>query len=78
MKRTKMPRDVNQRAKLTVDWATGQADPEPEPAKDPAAIERGRAGGLKGGSARAEKLTPERRREIARKAAAARWKSEAS
>lgn len=73
MKRTKMPRDVNERAKLTVDWATGEIDPEPEPAKDPAAVERGRAGGIKGGKARAEKLTPEERREIARKAALARW-----
>jgi hypothetical protein len=73
MKRTKMPRDVNQRAKLTIDWATGQADPESLPAKDPAAIARGHAGGVKGGTARATKLSPERRREIARKAAAARW-----
>ena len=34
----------------------------------------GRLGGLKGGKARAEKLSPEERREIARKAANARWK----
>jgi hypothetical protein len=33
----------------------------------------GRLGGLKGGKARAAKLTPERRAEIARKAIAARW-----
>jgi hypothetical protein len=33
----------------------------------------GRLGGLKGGNSRAEKLSPEERREIARKAAAARW-----
>lgn len=44
-----------------------------QPAKNPAAVELGRRGGLKGGQARAEKLTPEQRREIARKAAAARW-----
>ena len=44
-----------------------------QPEKDPAAVSLGRRGGLKGGRARAEKLTPERRREIARKAAAARW-----
>lgn len=37
------------------------------------AKEMGRRGGLKGGKARAEKLTPERRKEIARKAAVARW-----
>jgi len=46
--------------------------------KNPAAVALGRlggkAGGPKGGRARAEKLTPERRREIARKAALARWR----
>lgn len=41
--------------------------------KDPAAVERGRAGGLKGGKARAEKLTPEQRSEIAKKGAQSRW-----
>lgn len=41
--------------------------------KNPAAVELGRLGGKKGGKARAQKLTPERRREIAKKAAAARW-----
>jgi hypothetical protein len=41
--------------------------------KNPAAVELGRLGGLKGGPARAEKLSPERRKEIARKAAKARW-----
>ncbi len=41
--------------------------------KDPAAVALGRKGGLKGGKARAAKLTPEQRSEIAKKAAAARW-----
>lgn len=41
--------------------------------KDPLAVEFGRRGGLKGGRARAEKLTPDERAEIARRAAAARW-----
>ncbi len=41
--------------------------------KNPAAVELGRRGGLKGGKARAEKLTKEQRSEIARKAAKARW-----
>jgi len=41
--------------------------------KNPAAVELGRLGGRKGGKARAEKLSPERRKEIARKAARARW-----
>ena len=42
--------------------------------KNPAAVALGRLGGKKGGKARAEKLSPERRREIAKKAAEARWK----
>jgi hypothetical protein len=41
--------------------------------KNPAAVELGRLGASKGGKARAEKLSPERRKEIARKAAKARW-----
>lgn len=43
-----------------------------EPAKNPAAVALGRLGGLKGGKARARALSPERRREIARQAVAAR------
>jgi hypothetical protein len=51
-------------------------DRDPKPAddgKDPAAVALGRKGGLKGGKARAAKLSPEQRSAIARKAAAARW-----
>ena len=66
-----MPRDPSQRAKKTLDLFTGEV--EPERVKDPAAVELGRRGGLKGGKARAAKLSPERRSEIARKAATARW-----
>lgn len=48
--------------------------PEDEkPAKDPAAVEMGRRGGLRGGVARAEKLSPEQRSEIASMAARRRW-----
>ena len=43
------------------------------PLKNPFAVELGRRGGLKGGRARAAKLSPSRRREIARRAARARW-----
>jgi hypothetical protein len=68
-----MPRDPNQRAKATLDLFTGEREPEAERVKDPAAVELGRKGGLKGGKRRAEKLSPERRVEIARKAARARW-----
>ena len=51
------------------------ADAEAEPEKNPAAVALGRLGGLKGGKARAAKLTKEQRSEIARKAAMARWSS---
>lgn len=74
----KRPRDPNQLAKLIVDIATGEVedapDSNPESEKDPAAVSLGRRGGLKGGKARAAKLTPEQRSEIARKAAASRWR----
>jgi len=66
-----MPSDPAQRAKKTLDLFTGEI--EPERVKDPAAVELGRRGGLKGGKARAAKLSPEERSEIARKAAEARW-----
>jgi hypothetical protein len=72
MERPKRPRDVNQLAKQIVDEATGQAEPV-EDTRDPLAVELGRRGGLKGGKARAEKLSPERRSEIAKKAAEKRW-----
>lgn len=71
----KRPRDFSQAAKLVIDVATGQVeDREPTPeerGKDPAAAAMGR----KGGKARAAQTTPERRAEIARKAAKSRWKS---
>lgn len=50
-------------------------DPSPEePAPLPPKAAAGRKGGTKGGAARAARLTPEERAEIARKAARARWK----
>jgi hypothetical protein len=75
-KRSSRPRDLNQLAKLITDQATGQASPElasREDGKNPAAVALGRLGGLKGGKARAEKLSERKRKEIAKKAAAARW-----
>jgi hypothetical protein len=48
----------------------------PNTEKDPAAVALGRKGGLKGGPARAAKMTPEERRESARKAVLARWAKE--
>lgn len=70
----KRPRDPNQLAKLITDIATGEEQDEtPGAGKDQAAVELGRKGGLKGGAARAKKLTAKRRSEIAKKAAKARW-----
>ena len=64
----KRPRDANQLAKFIVDLATGEeSDDQPEKA------EGQRRGGLKGGKARAAKLSPEERSAIAKKAAKARW-----
>ena len=44
------------------------------PEKDPLAVELGRRGGLKGGKARAKKLSAKKRKQIAQRAARARWK----
>jgi hypothetical protein len=73
----KRPRDPNQLGKLIVDLATGEAEeaPESDDGRDPAAVALGRKGGLKGGKARAAKMTPEERSESARKAAQARWQA---
>lgn len=63
----KRPRDTNQLAKFIVDVATGEdAEHEPDTSGQ-------RKGGLKGGKARADKLSPEERKAIAKKAAKARW-----
>ena len=68
-------RDVNVLAARIVEESTGEPTPKPEDSeKNPAAVALGRLGGKKGGKARADSLTPERRKEIARKAAQARWK----
>jgi hypothetical protein len=76
-KRLPRPRDPVQLGKLIGDILTGQVEdraPTPEEqGKDPAAVALGRKGGLKGGKARAAKMAPEQRAEIARKAAKARW-----
>ena len=62
--------DLNQLAARLVKQAT-------EPPPDESSAQRsGRKGGLKGGKVRAEKLSAERRSEIARKAAQARWQSD--
>lgn len=65
----KQSKDTNVIASKVV----AQATDEEHIVKNPAAVALGRLGGLKGGKARAEKLSPEQRREIAIKAARARW-----
>ena len=68
-------RDANQMAKHILDQVTGDAPKdEPPPVKNAAAVALGKLGGIKGGVARAKALTPEQRSEIAKKAAASRWK----
>jgi hypothetical protein len=71
-KHPKRPRDPNQLAKMIVGIVSGEIAHE-KPAPLTPAQEFARSGGLKGGIARAERLAPERRAEIARKAAEKRW-----
>jgi hypothetical protein len=71
MANPKRPRDPNQRAKLIVDIATGEAEDARDEVLTP--TERGHLGGVKGGKARAKRLTAEQRSEQARRAAEARW-----
>jgi hypothetical protein len=71
----KRPRDTNQLAKWITGVATGQITPPDELAgKSPAAVKRGRLGGLKGGNARATKLSAKRRKAIGKEGATVRWK----
>lgn len=71
----KRPRDPNQLAKLMVDIAVGEAQDLAKASLIEGEAEiLGRIGGLKGGKARAVVLNPSRRSEIAKAAAAARWK----
>jgi hypothetical protein len=66
--------DPNELAFSIVQQATGQIPKiEPPAEKNPAAVTLGRLGGLKGGKARAESLTPAKRKAIAKKAAKVRW-----
>jgi hypothetical protein len=68
------PQDESQLAKSIVDELTIDEDePETKPEKNPAAVALGRLGGLKGGKARATKLSNLRKSEIAHKAAETRW-----
>ena len=77
MKRTPRPRDPIQLGKMMVDIATGAVPDAVDDGKNERASEMGREGGLKGGAARADALAPERRAEIASKAAQTRWAKKA-
>jgi hypothetical protein len=76
-KRSSKPKrssDPNLLARQIVEEAIGERVQE-KPEKNPAAVALGRLGGLKGGKARAAKLSAKKRKEIAKKAAEARWKN---
>jgi len=68
-KKKKRPSDVN----IIASQIVSEATQTPLKEKNPAAVELGRLGGLKGGKARAKKLSPAKRKDIAQKAAKARW-----
>jgi hypothetical protein len=70
--------DESQFAKAVIDIIIEETEAEPKvtPPKNLVAVAAGRLGGLKGGKARAAKLTPKKRKAIAKKAAQARWSKE--
>lgn len=75
MSKPKRPKDTNQRAKYILGLVTGdEKESKSDKGKNPAAVALGRLGGLKGGKARAKKLSAKKLSEIAKKAAKARWK----
>ena len=71
-----MAKDLNQIAANILSLTTG-TKPKEEAAKNPAAVALGRLGGLKGGKARAASMSAAKRKAIAKKAAASRWKKAA-
>jgi hypothetical protein len=71
-KRSRKPADLNRLAASIVDEATSE-EKQRDAGKDPAAVALGRKGGLKGGKARAERMTAKQRSDAARLAAKARW-----
>ena len=68
------PRETNELAKYILDVTTGKADKIEPPKKNPHAQALAALGASKGGKARAEGLSKRRRKEIAKKAAKARWR----
>ena len=73
-RRSSKQKDTQQLARSVLDAVVPDAEPrKPERKKNPAAVALGRLGGAKGGKARAAKLSPAKRKAIAKKAAAKRW-----
>lgn len=68
----KRPTDMNQRAKLIMDIATGEFEEEKK-IKNPLFVESGRKGGAVGGKNRAENLSKEQKTDIGKKGARKRW-----
>jgi len=69
------PKDPNQLAKYILDVTTGDAEKIEPPKKDPAAVALGRRGGQASAQTRNQRLSPTKRKAIAKKAAKARWSS---
>jgi hypothetical protein len=78
MAKKKRPSDINIIASRVVAEATQEPTNKAQPQKNPAAVALGRLGGLRGGPARARKLSSKKRKEIAKKAAKARWEKSTS
>lgn len=78
-KRSSKQKDTQQLARSVLDTIVPDTEPaKDKPEKNPAAVSLGRLGGLKGGKARAAKLSPAKRKAIAKKAAAKRWGHDSS
>jgi hypothetical protein len=73
MSKAKLPTDTNKKAFSIVQIATGENTVITSDRKNAAAVALGRLGGLKGGKARAKKLSAKKRTAIATKAANIRW-----
>ncbi len=74
-KKKKQPTDINILASQIIAEVTKEPTLKPIKEKNPAAVALGRLGGLKGGKARAEKLSAKKRKAIAQKAAKTRWET---
>jgi hypothetical protein len=73
-KRSSKKKDTQQLARSVLDAVVPDAETQADKSKNPAAVALGRLGGLKGGKARAAKLSAAKRKAIAKKAASARWR----